>query len=422
VESPSEGFPPQDSTKQDQGTPGGEDEVVLTGSLQQRYPFLRFIQHPDGTLSALVTVPKGYGADLLKLISPYCHCLERKENPAKLEILADAGRAFLAKADKGLAGTEPWASSFVMTPVEDLLIATGTEQDLQEILDSIDLLVNAAPQIEIQAQIWEVTKSDLFERGIVPINSSTPLVVNQGGMGPTGTGGFFRNYGGAFSTATGQNLGGTTGSGGVFQFAYTANQIQIQALIQLLQSTEGVDIISRPRVVVRNGIKADLTSAEQIPILGSQNVSAQGVTSQKIEYKDVGVTLFVIPFLLGGDTVHLDIDAQVNRVGRQVVLTSDNQGNPIFSPTFNKRQAKTVVQVRSGQTVVIGGLKLKESRDVISKIPILGDIPVLNWLFSSRSVEQVDTEVMFLITPIVKSRSATISPFGPLGDVFDPFN
>lgn len=406
----------------DQGRTVGEDEVVLTGSLQQRYPFLRFVQHPDGSLSALVTVPKGYGEDLLKLITPYCHCLQREENPAKLEILADAGRAFLAKADKGLAETEPWASTFAMTPVEDLLVATGSEQDLQEILDSIDLLVNAAPQIEIQAQIWEVTKSELFERGIIPVNANTPLVVNQGGMGPTGTGGFFRNYGGAFPTVTGQNLAGTTGSGGVFQFAYTANQIQIQALIQLLSSTEGVDIISRPRVVVRNGIKADLTSAEQIPILGSQQVSSQGVTSQKVEYKDVGVTLFVIPFLLGGDTVHLDIDAQVNRVGRQVLLTTDNQGNPIFSPTFNKRQAKTVVQVRSGQTVVIGGLKLKESRDLVSKIPILGDIPVLSWLFSSRSVEQVDTEVMFLITPIVKSRSATISPFGPLGDVFDPFN
>ena len=76
-------------------------------------------------------------------------------------------------------------------------------------------------------------------------------------------------------------------------------------------------------MVVRNGVKANLSSVEEFPILEATNVSTQGVTAQKIVYRDVGVQLWVQPFLMSGDSIHLNIDAEITRPGRSVVLPTD---------------------------------------------------------------------------------------------------
>jgi len=87
-------------------------------------------------------------------------------------------------------------------------------------------------------------------------------------------------------------------------------------------------------------------------------------------------------------------------------------------PVIASRDVKTEVSVRSGQSVVIGGLNMLETRVVKRGIPVLGDIPILGWLFSSKSDETVKTEVLFILTPVIKTRAASISRFG---DIFDPW-
>ena len=391
------------------------EDAFVQASLDDQFPLVRFKRYPDGSVMALITVPPTTGKFIVENVLSFCECLTREpeESRAEAELLENSGGALVANvtAPGGNASFQPgsWQA------LEDVLRMHGTEADVIEMLLAIDLYYNAAPQIEIQAEIFEITDSTFFERGIVPINDTTPLFDHRSGVSDEGGGPFLRAIGGVFPTGGGQGL--TSGTGGAFQFGSLANNVQIQALLQFLESSENVDIVSRPSVVVRSGVVAALSSSEQYPVLEPTAISTQGVTTNKILYKSVGVTLNVLPFLMGGNTVHLVIEAEVSRIGRTLILATDTAGKPIFSPTINTRKANTVVMVRDGLTVVLGGLKLREERKIRNKVPFLGDLPILDLVFSSTQTEEVDTEVLFVIRPVVKSRPS----ISPIGELFDPF-
>jgi len=130
----------------------------------------------------------------------------------------------------------------------------------------------------------------------------------------------------------------------------------------------------------------------------------------------VGVKLRVTPFQVGVDTVHLVIFVEVSRLGNNFVVGTDGNNQQITAPSLNTRRATTEVFVRNGQTVAIGGLKLREERSSESKIPFLGDLPILGWLFSSEQKEISESNVTFLITPRLKKRAS----IEPIGEIFDP--
>lgn len=397
--------------------PGGQDqEVQLAGTLEERYPYIRFLRHGPDQITAFVATPAGMGAQVSGILKKYCTCLIG-EGAATLEVEANGGMV-----PGGNAEQPAWQVQPGWKPVEDVMVAKGREDQIEEILEFIDLFYNSTPQIEIQAQVVEVTNSDSFERGIVP-STGAPLIRIKGGRTKRGSGPFLRGMGGSFSTSTGQNFAGTSGSGSVLELALLQNEIQLQAFLQLLATDDNVDIVSKPSVMVRNGITASVDSTEMVPVLDTTNVGATGVSTQKLKREKVGVTLNVIPYLMGDDTIHLVIKANVSRLGRNLLLTTDINGNPIFSPSINTRTAQTQVYVRDGQTVVIGGLRLKESRKTVNKTPILGDLPILEYVFSSETTEDVETEVIFLITPRVNMQTSAISAFSELpgGEIFNPF-
>ena len=393
----------------------GEEELVVAGSLQDRYPYIRFVDNGSGLYTALVTVPQGAATSVVNTLKRFCSSLQGESPRASVEHVQDLGQAFRTASTKDPL---PWNAQATFTSVEDVLVVQGGEEDLVEVLDFIDALWNNAPQIEIQAEILEVSDSDFFERGLTPIGDQVPLIQNLNGVGPDGTGPFLRAWGGAFPTATGQSLDGSGGAGGVAQLAILQNEFQFQAFIQLLQTLDKVDIVSRPRVVTRNGVVANLNSTEEFPVLEPKTIGTTGATQLNIRYRNIGVVLEVQPMLVGADTIHLAIRAEVSRLGRTITLATASTGDPIFSPIFNVRKATSSVSVRNGQAVVIGGLRGKETRITENKVPVLGDIPVLDLIFSSEQESEVETEVLFVITPIIKTRGATISPFG---DIFDPF-
>lgn len=386
---------------------------VRPSSLEERYPFVRFIKQGE-LYTGILTVPTKFAATMEAQLRSFCRSLQPESGTAELTVLTDGGWAFSGnpKAD---SWTGPGTGQ--MKAVEDLLLVRGSRADLEEVLSFVDLFYNGGPQIEIQAEIFEVIDSDAFERGIRPAAAS--LIQNTGTVQPNGAGPFFRGMGGGFPSASDPQFGGA-GPGGVFSLAFVDDDIRVEAFLQLLRTTEGVDVVSRPRVVVRNGVPARLISKEEIPFLSPNAISSQGITGMTLGMKAAGVELYVQPFLMGGDTVHLVVSATASRIGRNFFIGTDTNGNPINVPSINTREAGTSITVRSGQKVVIGGLRLRELRSAESKVPILGDIPFLGWLFSSREDVEVDTEVIFVITPVVKTRAPSISAFTE--DIFDPFS
>ncbi len=379
-------------------------------SMPERYPFVRFINHPSGELTALIVAPVGFGAVMESRLKEFCECFQPGQETATLRVIAGGG-TYLSGDPKA----ESWAGNAVMKPVEDILDLRGPESAVEEVLAFIDLFFNGGPQIEIQAEIFEITKTDSFERGVQPNGT---MIQQLGDVSANG-GPAFMGMGGGFA-ATGIGDFASGGPGGIFSLAFSDDDIKVNAFLQLLRGMEDVDIVSYPRIVTRNGVPATIDSNEEIPYLKVSSLSsATGITGLSVADKKAGVTMWVQPFLLGGDTIQMTIVVNASRIGRSFEVGTDNTGRPISIPSLNIRSATTAVTVKSGSKVVIGGLKLREDRKVESKVPVLGDIPLLGWLFSSEETVETETEVMFVLTPRVKTRAASISPF--TNEIFDPF-
>ncbi len=120
---------------------------------------------------------------------------------------------------------------------------------------------------------------------------------------------------------------------------------------------------------------------------------------QSLEYRDVGVTLKVTPQINEKRFVKLKIYEEISRVISETTQVSPSQ--VVLAPTTTKRTAETNVQVRDGQTVVIAGL-VGDNVDVSStKVPCLGDIPIVGWLFKSETRNTTRTNLLIFLTPYI---------------------
>lgn len=393
-----------------------DQEVVFTGpkTFEEEFPYVRFIDNPNGTMTAVLTVPKGSGAPVGDMLRQRCPSLKAPEGEtpsATLEVVGEGGRVF----DKNMAppnGGYPWNGDGTFKGVEDLLLVTGDEQDLREVFEAVDVWFNSGPQISISAVVFENINNDSFERGIVQI-AGEPIFQDAQGQA------FLRSIGGGFPATTNPNTDGS-GLGGAFQVGLIDSSFQLDAVLQFLEQSGLTQVVSNPKIVTRNGVTASVESIEEIPFLNVTSVSLSGAAQFSVGTKNVGVTMKITPFQVGVDTIHLVIDVEVSRLGQDFVIGVDGNDQQIVAPSLNTRKASTEVYVRNGTTVIIGGLKLKSIRDSESKVPILGDLPVLGWLFSNRSEEELETTVTFMFTPEIKDRPS-IDRFG-VGDFFDPFD
>ena len=381
-------------------------------TFEEEFPYVRIHENEDSSLTAVLTVPATTGPDFKARLMEICACLKAPEGEtpaATLEVVANGGKVY---SNDLTAKRTPWGTASSFKGVEDLLVATGDEDSLREIFDAVDAWYNSGPQISIEAVVTENLNNDSFERGMTQI-AGNPLFQDAQSNS------FLRSIGGSFPSPSNPTPAGS-GLGGAFQVGLVDSSFQLDAVLQFLKQKGLVDIVSKPRIVTRNGVTASVESIEEIPFLNVTNVNLNGAATFNIATKEVGVKMYVTPFLVGVDTIHLVIDVEISRLGQDFVIGTDGNNQQIVSPSLNTRKASTEVYVRNGTHVIIGGLQLIEHREIESKVPILGDIPAIGWLFSSRTTENVETTVTFMFTPKIKDRPS-IDRFG-VGEFFDPFD
>ncbi len=400
----------------DEGDPFPDEEeqgaTDFTGpqSFEEEFPFVRITELGIDYYRAVLTSPVGSGEDIKKILLANSSFLKdasaapsaegQAENPAHtatIMVMANGGKVFNSNAK---ADQMPWTEVGSFRDVEDLLVIEGPERDLREVFQLIDSWYNGGPQVEIKSVIIETIDTDEFQRGVNQIADDSPIFRDADGAA------FLRSIGGSFPTDSG---------GGVAQIGLIDSNFLLDAAIQLLEEESLVDIVSQPSIVTRNGVPASIESTTKVPYLEPGGFSTSGTASFTVKTNEVGVKLKVTPFLVGVDTIHLVIFAEVSRIGQDIVIGTDVNG-AISAPSFNTRSATTEVYVRNGQTVAIGGLVLNEKRTAESRVPFLGSLPVLGWLFSSSETSSVQTKVTFLITPQMKERPS----IDRIGEYFDP--
>jgi general secretion pathway protein D len=180
----------------------------------------------------------------------------------------------------------------------------------------------------------------------------------------------------------------------------------IAALVRALQNNTDANVLSTPQLLTIDNEKAKIIVADNVPVI-KQDVSTPLATttttasniavSRTFEYKDIGIQLEITPHISSGSLVRLEITAEVSNI-----LSSD-PANPGFVTT-RKRQATTTVSVESGQMVIIGGLIQDNRAAVTQKVPCVGNIPGLGWLFKTFSGKKDKTNLLVFITPhIIRS-------------------
>jgi len=202
-----------------------------------------------------------------------------------------------------------------------------------------------------------------------------------------------RNVGLDFTDGSGRVGFGTVQSGQFLDFGFDpesiVESISLQAAVYAqVQEGEG-RIVSAPRIAAQSGSTAKITTGDALPILTSIQLSGVNGVSQQVQYVNVGVTLQIAPRTNRDGFVNSEIYAVVSSV------TGFSQG----FPTISQREAETSASVRDGETFVIGGLTQEASLISNSRVPILGDIPILGALFRRENSSESSTELYIIITP-----------------------
>ncbi|MBT3225116.1 MAG: type II secretion system secretin GspD [Deltaproteobacteria bacterium] len=264
---------------------------------------------------------------------------------------------------------------------------------LESVIRKLDI---ERAQVFIQALIMEVRLDKSLELGVEwqagdQISSGdTDAFVTAGGVGATGAPKTFDQVKGA--GAAGAVVGVI---GGPITFGGTEFST-FNAFIKAMERDTEIDILSNPQILTLNNEEAEIKVGEIIPTVGSTSTDANGKETISIQYKEVGISLKITPQINANDAIELKIDENSSNVIEGKIGAFD-QG----AITTLNRSLKTKVVVNNGQTIVLGGLISDEITEVETKTPCLGDIPILGWLFKTRSTGTKKTNLLIFLTPHV---------------------
>jgi general secretion pathway protein D len=295
------------------------------------------------------------------------------------------GSATPAKPGAGAQQAPFEGGNIIITPdkATNSLVIMASPADYQNLLQVIRKLDKRRRQVFVQAVIAEVSLDKLRELG-------TETAVSGAGLtGNTALAGVYDPFSflglatpqKAFIVSLLQSLGGNTSVG----INLKASEIK-----------DAINILSNPTIMTSDNKEAEIFVGENIPLITQTNLSSTGLSQQSVERKDTGIILRITPQITEGNFLKLDIYQEISDVKANKGQATDL--------VLRKRSAKTSVVVKDKDTVVIGGLIQDRDETIENKIPLLGDIPLLGWLFKTKSKQRTKTNLLILLTPhIMKS-------------------
>jgi len=256
----------------------------------------------------------------------------------------------------------------------------------EKLIESLDL---ALPEVMLEVEVLEVSRTRMMNLGI-----EYPGQIGYGILQP--------NTSTAISTAAGitqtTNLGGKLQEGNVDLrntsglTTYVANP----ALVLNIKKQDGDSkLLANPRIRVINREKAKIHIGDKLPVFTTTSTANVGV-SASVNYLDVGLKLEVEPRVFLDEDVEMKVSLEVSSIVKEIPGPSSSLAYQIGS-----RSAVTSLRLRDGETQILAGLINDEERMTASKVPGLGDIPVLGRLFSTQNDSSSKTEIVLLITPRV---------------------
>lgn len=181
---------------------------------------------------------------------------------------------------------------------------------------------------------------------------------------------------------------------------YRLSHANIDATINALAVFGKTEILSRPSILARSSQQATITVGQEVPFITNSRVTDTGQTVNTVQYQDIGIILRVTPYITQDGMVEMIVSPEISSVSDRTVAISDT----VRTPLIDKRSADTVVVTPDNKTVVIGGLISTTTTDSDSKVPLLGDIPLLGMAFKRKVKTDTKQELLIFMTPHVVKR------------------
>lgn len=272
-------------------------------------------------------------------------------------------------------------------PTVSLALVTSEPSGLAAFEAALDLFYTSIPQVEISVLVVEYNVADALSFGVATVDANTPI------LGNLTSSQLVRSYTSSFAAS--QPIVGVSPVADIGRFVLGGihDSWELNALVEALEANNLADITSSPKLVVRNGGVAAISTLTDVPFPKAKFTQLGAEVATDISFRPVGVRMNIVPVIAGTDSVILQVFADVSAV------TGFADTEPIVTPITSTRSAVTTVYLKDGHTLVIGGLKSKTLFESETKVPILGDIPVLGFLFRSTSTVRNETTVEFHITP-----------------------
>jgi len=293
----------------------------------------------------------------------------------------------------------------------------ATALAISQVLTNLD---RPKPQVLIKCVFLEVTRDDSSDIGLEGYYSK-----NLGNS--WNSGGLVTNYavisnnivptsitGGKGSQMfNGSNIFGLpapgtfSGGNGLYQILGQDFMVTLHAIAQVGKSK----ILARPSILARNNQPATITIGQSIPLITGTSYDSLGNQHNSITWTSIGVILQVTPFITKDGMVEMIVAPQISRLDPtiSIPISTTANGQTISTPVIDIRSANTVVDTADGLPVIIGGLIQDTKTDTVTKIPLLGDIPLLGNLFTRKQKDEAKSELIIILTPHVVQATTEIA-------------
>lgn len=282
------------------------------------------------------------------------------------------------------------------------IIVTDTESKIKAIASFVEEIDRKTPQILVEAKIYDVSSQDNLDLGVkwqagtfTSFGEPTTDQILGNEFGSIGN-----IWGGITDTAVGSefntSISESSSTDGLIRFGVLNDSVSIDAALFAAQEDFRAKLLANPRVLVLDNEQAEIKIVEEIPFQ-ELTESAGGGSIGTTEFRDVGVELRVTPHLTRDGMIRLTLNPKFSVQTRDLVIPGVD--NPFPQPVVATRETRTIALIEDKQTVVIGGLKKQDKSQQMSKVPLLGDLPLLGALFRFEGESTINSELVVFITP-----------------------
>jgi type II secretion system protein D len=334
----------------------------------------------------LYNVRCGLASDLTKLVNSLLYTITSPQAPAPQPQPQaqpqNQSQPQPQQPPQPIASTNTAPATLIADDSRNVILINATTQEHARIVKVLEQLDITPRQVLIDVLVAEVSLGDSLALGIEWALKNNQLTIGNS----------------AFSLAGGPNFDQVKPNaiGGLTYTIFNAVSDPVAVLNALAAKTD-VTLVSSPQIFVENNQQAMVNVGDRVPVVTSETNQVNAATptvDRQVQYFDTGTILRVTP--------RINFDGMVGmEVNQQVSQATANQTSSINSPVISTREIKTRLSVRDGQPIMLGGLISRGHTNTANKVPLLGDLPGLGFLFRFNGTEQKRTELLVMITPHV---------------------